>query len=178
MDSNRPFATSRSSGGTSDFKYAPLAALKAMSAAATTTETTRSWAKLSQPNANAAGMLISAANRIRSMAIMTGRLRRNSIHGPSGTATTAPTARPAAASAATCVGPECSTRIAIRGNAPNPNPVPYELTANAAHNHPNRRPSARLPFTPTAPLAAPDNHTLTTDIKARSRRRDQTTDPP
>lgn len=103
-------------------------------------------------------MVIIAANRVRSIAIMTGRLRRNSTHGPSGTATTAPTARPAAASAATCVGPECRTTIAISGNAPNPNPVPYELTANAAHNQPNRRPSARLPTvsaTPHAPLPRP-----------------------
>jgi hypothetical protein len=93
------------------------------------TETTRSWAKLSQPSANAAGTLISAANRVRSIAIITGRLRRNSIHGPSGTATTAPTASPAAASADTSAGPACSTRIAIRGNAPNPSPEPYALTA-------------------------------------------------
>jgi hypothetical protein len=46
VDSNRPFATSRSSGCTSAFRQAPLAALKAMSAAATITDTTRSWVKL------------------------------------------------------------------------------------------------------------------------------------
>lgn len=101
VDSNRLFATSRCSGGTSVFRYAPPAALKAMSAAATRTETTRSCAKPSIPNAYATGTLASAANRARSIVIMTGRLRRNSTHGPSGTASTAPTARPAAASAAT-----------------------------------------------------------------------------
>ena len=47
-------------------------------------------------------MLIMAANRIRSIAIITGRLRRNSTHGASGTATSAPTASPAADSADTC----------------------------------------------------------------------------
>lgn len=134
-------------------RYAPLAALKAMLAAATTTETTRSWAKPSSPNANAAGTLIKAVNRVRSIAIMTGRLRRNSTHGPSGTASAAPTARPAAASTATWVGPECSTSTAMRGNAPNPSPVPYALAAYAAHNHPNRRPRACLPAIPDAPLA-------------------------
>jgi len=55
--SNRPFATSRSSGRTSVFRQAPLAAWKVILAAATMTDTTRSWAKLSQPSANAAGML-------------------------------------------------------------------------------------------------------------------------
>ncbi len=116
-----------------------------MFAAATTTDTTRSCAKLSSPHANATGTVSSAPNRIRSIAIITGRLRRNSTHGPSGTATSAPTARPDAASTATWVGPECSTRIAMKGNAPKPSPVPYELTANDAHSQPKRRPSARLP---------------------------------
>ena len=69
-------------------------------------------------------MLITAANRTRSMPIITGRLRRNSIHGPSGTATAAPTASPAAASADPWAGPACSTRIAISPNAPTPNPEP------------------------------------------------------
>jgi hypothetical protein len=129
VDSNRAFAASRSSGRTSAFRHAPLAALNVMSAAPTMTETTRSWAKLSQPSAYAAGMLTSAANRVRSVATITGRLRRNSTHGPSGTATTAPVASPAAASADTAVGPACSTRIAIRGKAPNASPVPSVLTA-------------------------------------------------
>ena len=137
VDSNRAFATSRSSGRTSAFRQAPLAALKAILAAATMTDTTRSWAKLSQPSANAAGMLIIAANRVRSIATITGRLRRNSTHGPSGTATAAPTASPAAASTDTSAGPACSTTIAISGNAPNPNPEPYALTAYAAQSHPN-----------------------------------------
>jgi hypothetical protein len=90
-----------------------------MLAAATMTDTTRSWAKLSQPSANAARTLISAANRVRSIATITGRLRRNSTHGPSGSATAAPTASPTAASTDTAVGPACSTRIAIKGNALN-----------------------------------------------------------
>ncbi|GAA2595168.1 hypothetical protein Stube_02350 [Streptomyces tubercidicus] len=85
---------------------------------------------------------------------MTGRLRRNSIQGPSGTAIRAPTARPAAASIATWAGPQCSTRTAIREYAPKPSPDPYELTAYAAHNHPNRRPSDRLPAIPIAPAPA------------------------
>lgn len=108
---------------------APLAALKAMSQAATTMETARSWAKVRSPRAKAAGTVASAAQRVRSVATMTGRLRRNSTQGPSGTATSAPTARPAAASAATWAGPECSTRTAMIGKAPKPKPVPYALTA-------------------------------------------------
>jgi hypothetical protein len=87
--SNLPLATKRSSGFTNAFKHAPLAALKTMSAAATITATTTSWAKLSPPSAYAAGTDISARNRSRSMAIMTGLLRRNSIHGPVGTASSA-----------------------------------------------------------------------------------------
>ena len=42
VDSNRPFATSRSSGRTRNFRYAPLAALNVIFAAATMTETTTS----------------------------------------------------------------------------------------------------------------------------------------
>ena len=42
VDSNRALATSRSSAGSSVFRYAPEAARKVMSAAATTTETSRS----------------------------------------------------------------------------------------------------------------------------------------
>src|ERR1700761_6839395 len=90
-------------------------------------------------------MLAMAANRLRSMAIITGRLARNSIHGPSGTATAAPTAVPTAASADTSAGLACSTTMAMRGNAPNAKPVPNELTAYAAHRHSNCRPSDRQP---------------------------------
>jgi hypothetical protein len=100
-----------------------------MLAAATMTDTTRSWTKVRQPKAYAAGTVINAANRARSIATITGRLRRNSTHGPRGTATTAPTASPAAANTDTSVGPERSTRMAINGNEPNPNPVPTALTA-------------------------------------------------
>ncbi|GAA2307182.1 hypothetical protein Scani_19670 [Streptomyces caniferus] len=95
---------------------------------------------------------------------MTDRLRRNSTQGPSGTAIRAPTARPTAASAATWADPQCSTSTAIKGNAPKPNPVPYALTAYAAHNHPNRRPSARLPAMPTAPSP---NRTTSADHRHR-----------
>jgi hypothetical protein len=119
-----------------------------MSAAATTTDTTRSWAKPSSPSANAAGTLISAANRARSIAIITARLRRNSTHGPGGAATTAPTAGPTAASADTWAGPACRTRIAIRVNASNASREPKVLTAYAAQSHPNRRPSDRPPAMP------------------------------
>ena len=76
---------------------------------------------------------------------MTGRLRRNSTHGPSGTATTAPTASPAAASTDTAAGPACSTRIAISGNASNASQVPNVLTPYAAQSQPNGRPSAPVP---------------------------------
>ena len=69
-------------------------------------------------------MLTRAAKRSRSMATITGRLRRNSTHGPSGIATTAAMARPDAEMAATPAGPACRTRMAMMGNAPNPNPVP------------------------------------------------------
>ena len=79
---------------------------------------------MSQPSAYAAGTLIRAMNRIRSIATMMGRLRRNSAHGPSGTATAAPIASPDADSTATSAGPACSTRIAISGKAPNPSPEP------------------------------------------------------
>ena len=64
------------------------------------------------------------ANRARSVAIITGRLRRNSTHGPSGSAISAPTAGPTAASADTCAGLASSTSTAISGKAPNPNPEP------------------------------------------------------
>src|SRR4051794_10969248 len=112
-----------------------------MLAAAITTDTTTIWARLSRPSAYAAGTLISAANLVRSIATITGRLRRNSTHGPSGTAATAPAARPVAASADTAAGPACSTRIAISGNASNATQVPAVLTAYAAHSQPNCRPN-------------------------------------
>ena len=112
-------------------------------------------------------MLISAANRVRSIAIITGRLRRNSTHGPSGTATAAPAASPAALTAATSPGPQCSTRIAIRGNAPNPNPEPYALTAYAAQSQPNCLPSDRRATLSRTPA-----------IKADAGAADQTTAPP
>jgi hypothetical protein len=110
------------------------------------TDTIRSWTKLSQPSANAAGTLFSAANRVRSIATITGRLRRNSTHGPSGTATAAPTASPTAAGIDTSVEPECSTRIAIRGNASSASQVPNVLTAYAVQSHPNCR---LIDFLPT-----------------------------
>lgn len=109
VDSNRALATSRSSAGSSVFRYAPDAARKVMSAAATTTQTSRSWRKVSTPSANAAGTVSRAADRTRSMVISTGRFRRHSTHGPSGTAETAPTAAPTEESAATSAGPACST---------------------------------------------------------------------
>ena len=99
---------------------------------------------MSQPSAYAAGIVINTANRVRSIAIITGRLRRNSTHGPSGTATSAPTASPAAANTEISVGPECRTRMAINGNAPNPSELPVALTAYAAQSHSNCRPSGRI----------------------------------
>ena len=69
-------------------------------------------------------MLSSAAKRMTSMAIITGRLRRNSTHGPSGTATAAPTPTPDAARIDTWAAPACSTRMAMMAKAPNPRPVP------------------------------------------------------
>ena len=51
VDSKRAFATRRSSGGTRAFMYAPLAALKAILAAATTADTMSNWAKVSPPTA-------------------------------------------------------------------------------------------------------------------------------
>lgn len=65
-----------------------------------------------------------AAHRTRSIVISTGRLRRCSTHGPSGSAISAPTAGPTAASADTCAGPASSTSTAISGNAPKPSPEP------------------------------------------------------
>ncbi len=133
--------------------------------AATITDTTRSWVKPSHPSAYAAGTLASAANRIRSIAIITGRLRRNSTHGPSGIATAAPTAVPAAASSDTCAGPVCSTRIAIKGNASNASQVPKALTVYAAHSQPNWRPSglptsdSRIPHAPRIDSPVPVSYT-------------------
>lgn len=86
-----------------------------------------------------------AANRARSIMIMTGRLRRNSTHGASGSAISAPAAGPIADSADTSAGPACNTSTAISGNAPNPSPDPYALTAYDAHSQPNCRPSRLLP---------------------------------
>jgi hypothetical protein len=51
-----------------------------------------------------------------------------------------PTANPAAAGADTSIGPECSTRIAVRGNVPNPRYVPNVLTAYDAQSHLNDHP--------------------------------------
>ncbi|CAM5467501.1 hypothetical protein SGLAM104S_07590 [Streptomyces glaucescens] len=96
---------------------------------------------MSAPSANAAGIVSSAANRTRSIPISTGRFRRNSTHGPSGTATAAPTAAPTEERAATSAGPESSTRTAINGKAPNASHVPSALVPYAAQSHPNRRPS-------------------------------------
>ncbi len=174
--SNRPLAARRSCGGTSDLRNAPPAAPKVISAAETTTETTSSWAKESRSRAYATGMLINAVKRARSIAIMTGRLRRKSTHGPSGNATAAPTARPAAASAATSAAPACSTRIAIRGKAPNASRVPKVLIAYADHSHANSRPSDRLAPMPSTPLAAAPRHPRSTGhIKATSGSAHQTT---
>lgn len=114
----------------------------------------------------------SAAKRVTSIAIMTGRLRRNSTHGASGVASSAPTARPAAASVATSPDPPCSTVITISGNAPNARPVPNVLTAYADHSQPNSRPSERrratmpaieavaAPLPQTTIRAAAHNHRL------------------
>src|SRR6516162_794712 len=86
-------------------------------------------------------MVAIAAKRTRSIAIITGRLRWVSIHGPVGMATRAPAIRLAAGSAETSAGLACSTLIAMIAKAPKPSPEPYALTAYAAHNHPNDRPS-------------------------------------
>src|ERR1700712_3999564 len=85
-----------------------------------------------------------AANLVRSIAIITGRLRRNSTQGPSGTASTAPIAGPVAASAETATAPACITRIATSGKASNANQVPSVLTAYALQSQPNCRPNDRL----------------------------------
>src|SRR6185312_2009472 len=101
------------------------------------------------------GTLASAAKRTPSIAIITRRLRRRSTHGPSGTATTAPTAKPDAASSDTANGPACNAKIATIGKASNASQVPKVLTANAAHSHPNESPGeSRRTFT-TMLTAAP-----------------------
>ncbi len=82
-------------------------------------------------------MLASATKRRQSIAIITRRFRRPSTHGPRGTATTAPTASPAAASSDTSTGRACSARIATIGNESNASHVPNVLTANAPHSHLN-----------------------------------------
>lgn len=127
------------------------------------------------PSANAAGIVSSAANRTRSIAISTGRFRRNSTHGPSGTAATAPTAAPTEERAATSPGPACSTWMAIRGNAPKASHVPSALVPYAPQSHPNRLPS-RCPLLMPEPLSAhPHNRSAIGSIKASTTPRDQTT---
>src|SRR4051794_40071964 len=74
---------------------------------------------------------------------MTPRLRRRSTHGPSGTPTSAPTARLAAASPDTAAAPACRTRMAISGKASKASHGPAVLTANPAHSQPTSRPSDR-----------------------------------
>lgn len=70
------------------------------------------------------GIVSRTTNRARSVTIITGRLRRNSTHGPSGNATSAPTAGPTADSADTWAGLASNTSTAISGRAPKPNPEP------------------------------------------------------
>ena len=147
VDSKRVLARSRCSRGTSDFRHEPLAAVNVMSAAATRTATRTSCPNRSQPSAYASGTLSTAAKRTRSMAIITGRLRRNSTHGPSGTATSAPTASPAAASIDTSRALAWSTSTASSGKASKASQVPRVLMANAAHSQPNCRPSRPRPTT-------------------------------
>jgi hypothetical protein len=60
---------------------------------------------------------------------MTGRLRRNSTHGPSGTAINAPTASPAAERNETCAVVLCNTRTAMSGKASSASHVPTVLVA-------------------------------------------------
>jgi hypothetical protein len=85
-------------------------------------------------------------------AVRTGRGSRPPI-APSGTATTAPTASPAADSTDTSIGRACSTRIAIKANASNATHVPNVLIAYAAQSHPNGRPSDRIANIPSTSLA-------------------------
>lgn len=82
--SNREAARSRSPGGTSPLRCAVLAAPNTMPAAAWTTPTRHSWAKVSTPSAAATGTLSSTRQRSRSAAIITGRLRRRSTQPPRG----------------------------------------------------------------------------------------------
>jgi hypothetical protein len=63
------------------------------------------------------------------MAIMTGHFARNPIHGPSGTASSAPIASPDDDKAATSPEPAFRTVMATTENAPNLSPVPQALTA-------------------------------------------------
>jgi len=69
-------------------------------------------------------MVAIATKRSRSIVIMTGRLRRVSIQGPVGMATSAPTMRLAEESAETLAALECGTLMAIDPKAPNPSPEP------------------------------------------------------
>src|ERR1700712_3071464 len=82
-------------------------------------------------------MLASTTNRRQSIAIITRRFRRRSTHGPSGIATTALAASPAAANNETSKGRACNARIATSGNASNASQVPNALTAYAPHSHRN-----------------------------------------
>ncbi|MEY9859350.1 hypothetical protein ABH935_004978 [Catenulispora sp. GAS73] len=146
MDSNRPLATSRSSCATSVRICAPAAAVNVRSAAPVTIDTTSSCANVSTPKPYASGIDSNVKNRTRSMPIITGRLRRNSTHGPSGSATSAPAAVPAADRAATSAVPECSTLMRINAKALNASQVPSVLTAYADQSQLNCRPRLRRTF--------------------------------
>lgn len=93
---------------------------------------------------------------------MTGRFRRNSIHGPSGTASSAPITRPVASSAAISVDPPCSTVMTISGNAPKPSQVPYVLTTYADQSQRKSRPNDRRPVAMPAIKAPADPSPQTT----------------
>jgi hypothetical protein len=154
--------------GTNALMDAPLAAENPMLAAATTTETTMSWPYVNCPNAYVTGTDMITANRTTSIPTITGCLRRTSTHGPNGTATSAPTANPAAASSETCVGELCNTRIAINGNASNASHVPAVLTAYAPHNHSKSLPTRQIQAVGCARFkqrhVVPDNHRLLAEL--------------
>ena len=98
---------------------------------------------MSTCSAAAAGTLASAANRARSAAIMTGRLRPNSMREPKGRASTALAAAATAVSDDTCHAGASRTRTATSPSAPAPIVLPAALTAYAPHSLLKSPPSDR-----------------------------------
>ncbi len=111
------------------------------------------------------GTLAKAAHRPRSTPIITGRLRRNSTHAPTGRTRSAPAAPEAATIRETCRASSCRTTTASNGKTPIETADPSWLIPYADHNRTKSRPGAEAltrgrlrghTATPTRPGRADD----------------------